>query len=75
MAANVEYYKRILVGISEDVRVIVIMLAERLYEMRHLKVHSIKTQKIRAKETLDIFAPIAHRLGIYHFKSELEDHH
>ena len=73
MAANVEYYKRILVGISEDVRVIVIMLAERLYEMRHLKVHSIKTQKIRAKETLDIFAPIAHRLGIYHFKSELED--
>ncbi len=70
---NIDYYKKILIGISEDIRVIIIMLAERLYDMRNLVHLTDETQKIRAKETLKIFTPIAHRLGIYHIKSELED--
>ncbi len=73
MAVNIDYYKRILIGISEDVRVIIIVLAERLYNMRNLNRLSTNKQKIRAKETLEIFTPIAHRLGINHIKSELED--
>lgn len=73
MFVNNEYYKKILVGMSEDVRVIIIVLAERLYYMRNLGSFPVKTQQIRAKESLDIFSPIAHRLGIYIIKSELDD--
>jgi len=73
MIVNVDYYKKILIGISEDVRVIIIMLAERLCDIRNLNILPVEKQKIIAKETLEIFAPIAHRLGIYHIKSELED--
>lgn len=65
--------RKILVGMTEDVRVIIIKLADRLHNMRTLWSLSEKRQKANAKETLDIFIPIAHRLGIYTFKNELED--
>ncbi len=69
----IEYYKKIIVGMSEDVRVIIVKLADRLHNMRTLYALSVPRQKANAKETIDILAPIAHRLGIYKIKSELED--
>ena len=71
--ALVEYYKKIIVGMSEDVRVIIIKLADRLHNMRTLWALPVDRQKIKAKEVLEILAPIAHHLGIHKIKSELED--
>ncbi len=69
----IEYYKKIIVGMSEDVRAIIIKLADRVHNMRTLHALSSEKQKKIAKETLEILAPIAHHLGMYKFKSELED--
>lgn len=66
-------HRKIIVGLSEDVRVIIIRLADRLHNMRTLWVHPEAVQKEKAKETLDILVPIAHRLGMNKMKSELED--
>ena len=65
--------RKILVGLSEDVRVIIIKLADRLHNMKTIYVLDEKKQKETAKETLDILTPIAHRLGMNHLKSELEE--
>lgn len=72
-SATIATQKKILVGLCEDVRVIIIKLADRLHNMRTLWVHTEKKQKEKAKETLEILTPIAHRLGMNAFKSELED--
>ena len=70
MAAN---QRKILVGLSTDVRVLIVKLADRLHNMRTLYVLSEAKQKRKAKETLEILTPVAHRLGMYKLKSELED--
>jgi len=71
--AMIANQRKILVGMTEDVRVIFLKLADRLHNMRTLWALSEKRQRANAKETLDIFTPIAHRLGINSIKSELED--
>ncbi len=69
----IDYYKKIIVGMSEDVRVIIIKLADRLHNMRTLWAIPEDRQKVKAHEALDILAPIAHHLGIHKIKSEMED--
>jgi GTP pyrophosphokinase len=71
--AEIATQRKILVGMTEDVRVIILKMADRLHNLRTLWALQEHRQKYNAKETLDILVPIAHRLGIYKLKSELED--
>jgi GTP pyrophosphokinase len=68
-----ENFKKMLLTLSDDVRVILIKLADRLHNMRTLDSMSAKSQLKVASETAYVYAPLAHRLGLYAIKTEMKD--
>ena len=73
VAIETENFRKLLISFAEDVRVVMIMIVERLGTMRHLDIYSPYEQQKIAREASYLYAPLAHRMGLYAIKTELED--
>ncbi len=68
-----ENFRKMLVAMSEDIRILLVKLSDRTHNMRTIKYMNEESQRRIAQETMDIYVPLAHRLGVYWMKQELED--
>lgn len=71
--AQAESFRKMFLAMATDIRVIIVKMADRLHNMRTIEFHKPEKQREKAKETLDIYAPLARRLGIYVFEGEFEE--